>query len=52
MEYDAIDLVNDFITEEKIEKFVKEMASQQLMVPKILEEINLLYVAVTRSKTR
>jgi len=52
MEYDAIDLVNDFITEEKIEKFVKEMASQQLMVPKILEEINLLYVAVTRSKNK
>ena len=52
MEYDTIDLVNDFITEEKIEKFVKEMATQQLMIPKVMEEINLLYVAVTRSKNK
>jgi F-box protein 18 (helicase) len=28
------------------------MASQQLMIPKVMEEINLLYVAVTRSKNK
>lgn len=47
MEYDAIQLVNDFITEEKLEKAMKEKDPN---LAKLNEEINLLYVAVTRTK--
>jgi len=49
MEYDAIQLVNDFITEEKLEK-IKEDKEKSIHVDKLNEEINLLYVAVTRTK--
>lgn len=45
MEYDAIQLVNDFITEKKLEKLKKEINSSKLN-----EEINLLYVAITRTR--
>jgi F-box protein 18 (helicase) len=48
MEYDTVQLVNDFITEEKIIKIKEEKADWDLN--KINEEINLLYVAVTRTK--
>jgi len=47
MEYDTIQLVNDFISEEKLEK-LKEDKKQELHLPKLNEAINLLYVAVTR----
>lgn len=50
MEYDAVHLVNDFITEEKLEKLLKDKQSQKLNATKLNEEINLLYVAVTRTK--
>ncbi len=50
MEYDAIQIVNDFITEEKIEKLKADVKSKDISVSKINEEINLLYVAVTRTK--
>lgn len=50
MEYDAIQLINDFISEEKIEKLKADSKKQQLNPSKINEEINLLYVAVTRTK--
>lgn len=49
MEYDAIQLVNDFINEEKIEK-LKADPKRQLNVSRLNEEINLLYVAVTRTR--
>ncbi len=49
MEYDAIQLVNDFISEEKLEK-LKEDKTKALYLPKLNEEINLLYVAVTRTR--
>lgn len=49
MEYDAIQLVNDFISEEKLEK-LKEDKKKELHLPKLNEEINLLYVAVTRTR--
>lgn len=48
MEYDAVQLVEDFITEEKLEKLKKDKA----IFPKLSEEINLVYVAVTRAKRR
>jgi F-box protein 18 (helicase) len=49
MEYDAIQLVNDFISQEKLEKLKKDK-KKELHLPKLNEEINLLYVAVTRTR--
>lgn len=49
MEYDAIQLVNDFISEEKLAK-LKEDKKAEINATKLNEEINLLYVAVTRTK--
>jgi F-box protein, helicase, 18 len=47
MEYDVVYLVDDFITEEKLEK---QRTVQPVNTAKLTEEINLLYVAVTRAK--
>jgi superfamily I DNA/RNA helicase len=47
MEYDEIHLADDFITQEKIEK---QLEKKDKNFAKINEEINLLYVAVTRTK--
>lgn len=52
LEYDEVTLVNDFITEDKIIKLVKEIGFNTLIKDKLAEEINLLYVAVTRTKNR
>lgn len=49
MEYDVVHLVNDFITEKKLER-AKDDKSQPMNVAKLNEEINLLYVAVTRTR--
>lgn len=53
MEYDSILLVNDFLTEEKLEKILEEARkdpNKAWGLAKLNEEINLLYVAVTRSR--
>lgn len=52
MEYDAVHLVDDFITEEKLEKLKddKNKKRGEVNMAKVNEEINLLYVAVTRTK--
>lgn len=50
MEYDAIQIVNDFITEEKLKKLKADVKPEDISISKINEEINLLYVAVTRTK--
>jgi superfamily I DNA/RNA helicase len=50
MEYDAVQLVNDFISEEELETLTERSKADQLNLPKLNEEINLLYVAVTRTK--
>ena len=47
MEYDSVTLVNDFITQKKVES---ESQKEDVNLAKINEEINLLYVAVTRAK--
>jgi len=52
MEYDSVILVNDFISEEKLEKQTKEKNRQEVSFAKLNEEINLLYVAVTRTKNK
>jgi ATP-dependent exoDNAse (exonuclease V) beta subunit len=49
MEYDAVQIVNDFITEDKLQK-LNENKENIISVNKLNEEINLLYVAVTRTK--
>ncbi len=48
MEYDSVQLVNDFITEERLKKQLEE---GKHTAAKLHEEINLLYVAITRAKT-
>lgn len=50
MEYDAIQIVNDFITEQKVEKLSTDNKVPEQMHEKLNEEINLLYVAITRTK--
>ncbi|MEI6899960.1 MAG: UvrD-helicase domain-containing protein, partial [Bacteroidota bacterium] len=51
LEYDSIQLVNDFITEEKLVKVINEK-DDDLNFSKLNEEINLLYVAITRTRNR
>jgi superfamily I DNA/RNA helicase len=50
MEYDSVHIVNDFINEEKLEKFEIESKNGELNNAKLNEEINLLYVAITRTR--
>jgi F-box protein, helicase, 18 len=50
MEYDTVQLVNDFITEEKLKKIITDIKKEEISTSKLNEEINLLYVAVTRTK--
>lgn len=51
MEYDSVQLVNDFITEKKLEKLLDEKKEgEEVNSSKLNEEINLLYVAITRAK--
>lgn len=49
MEYDEVTLANDFITEEKIVDLME--GKDPVDIPRLTEEINLLYVAVTRTKS-
>lgn len=49
MEYDEVKLANDFITEEKVRKFSTDLKRINGDFSKINEEINLLYVAITRT---
>ncbi len=50
MEYDTVQLVNDFLSEGKIKKLMDDNGARALNATKLNEEINLLYVAVTRTK--
>jgi len=52
MEYDAIELVDDFISEEKLKKLKEDGQLDEMNSTKLNEEINLLYVALTRTKNR
>jgi F-box protein 18 (helicase) len=54
MEYDKVYLVNDFITPEKVDRIKNEIKKDQepVDVAKTNEEINLLYVAITRTKNK
>ena len=50
LEYDEVTLADDFITEERVIKAMKENGGDSLHIHKLAEEINLLYVAVTRTR--
>jgi len=50
MEYDSVHLVKDFITEDKIKQQVNDLEKDEKKINKLNEEINLLYVAITRTK--
>ncbi len=50
MEYDSVHLVNDFVTEDKVKRQAHELDNDEKKINKINEEINLLYVAITRTK--
>jgi F-box protein, helicase, 18 len=50
MEYDNVELADDFITEEKINRLTDDLKKDVGLAKKMIEEINLLYVAVTRAK--
>lgn len=51
MEYDSVELVNDFITEAKLKRAIAENRSTGTDdMSRLNEEINLLYVAITRTK--
>ncbi|MCU7616635.1 AAA family ATPase [Chryseobacterium sp. PBS4-4] len=52
MEYDSVRLVEDFISEETLEKLKKDKKPEEINFTKLNEEINLLYVAVTRAKSK
>lgn len=53
LEYDEIELVNDFIKEDSIIRIKTDPKRKEAMdVAKLNEEINLLYVAVTRARAR
>lgn len=47
MEYDSVQLVNDFVGEERLKMLIEK---EEADPAKLNEEINLLYVAVTRTK--
>jgi F-box protein 18 (helicase) len=50
MEYDEVTLTADFITEEKVIKQSGEALGNAGSLQKLAEEVNLLYVAVTRTR--
>jgi len=50
MEYDEVHLVNDFMTETKLEKLTIDKSADVMNHTRLNEEINLLYVAITRAK--
>ena len=52
MEYDVVYLVNDFIKEADLEKKKETKKEGGYDIAKLNEEINLLYVAVTRTKNK
>ncbi len=52
MEYDEVTLENDFIKESDILERVRDVLERKLNTQRLAEEVNLLYVAATRTKNR
>ena len=55
MEYDEVTLLNDFINEEKLKNYISKAGGDKITGQdrnRFAEEINILYVAVTRTKNK
>lgn len=55
LEYDVVHLATDFITEEKWQRYLKLQEKKETDTPNnsaITEEVNLLYVAITRTRNK
>lgn len=55
MEYDEVTLLNDFVNEEKMKKYIAQYGGDKITQQskdKLAEEINILYVAATRAKSK
>jgi len=55
MEYDEVNLLGDFINEEKLKKYLAQYQEGSMTDAdrnRLAEEINILYVAVTRARSR
>ena len=55
MEYDEVTLLNDFTNEEKLKKYIAQYGGDKMAEQdknKLAEEINILYVAATRAKSK
>ena len=55
MEYDEVTLLNDFINEAKLKKYIDQSGGDklnELNKNRLSEEINILYVAATRAKSK
>ncbi|MCX6156035.1 MAG: AAA family ATPase [Candidatus Kapabacteria bacterium] len=52
MEYDEVHIVDDFLSEKGIIDILKNNDGEEINLSKLNEEINLLYVALTRTKTK
>jgi hypothetical protein len=55
MEYDEVTLLNDFINEEKLKKYIAQYGGNKITEQdknRLSEEINILYVAATRAKNK
>ena len=55
MEYDEVTLLNDFINESKLKKYIEQSGGDKINEAnknRLSEEINILYVAATRAKSK
>ncbi len=55
MEYDEVTLLNDFINPEKLKKYISQLGGDNITSAdknRLVEEINILYVAATRAKNK
>lgn len=55
MEYDEVTLLTDFINEEKLQKYIVDKGGDKMSEwdkNRLIEEINILYVAATRAKNK
>ena len=55
MEYDEVTLLNDFINEDKLKKYIAQFGGDKILeadTNRLAEEINILYVAATRAKNK
>jgi F-box protein, helicase, 18 len=55
MEYDEVTLLNDFINEEKLKKYIAQYGGDKMNEAdknRLAEEVNILYVGATRAKNK